>query len=139
MKTIFAPVLAALVLALPSPARTDDGPAPAQDKPAGDRVDQAIKRAIDFLVSQQDKDGAIHEPNANHNLTAMTSMAIMAMAAVGHQPADDTPQGAAMKKALSYVLRPDALQINAGLDDAVRQQQHAVLALHKLPQCARRR
>ncbi len=131
MKRLLATALAAAVLALGAPAWTDDGPAPAQDKGAGDRVDQAIKRAIDFLVSQQDKDGAIHEPHLNHNLTAMTSMAIMAMAAVGHQPSDDTPQGAAMKKALSYVLRPDRQDVKGylGGKDGSRMYGHGISTL----------
>ena len=59
MKTSFGVALVAVILALPRAAWTDDGPAPAQDKPAADKVDQAIGRAIDFLVSLQDKDGAI--------------------------------------------------------------------------------
>jgi hypothetical protein len=131
MKTIFGAALLASVLALPLAASPDDLPAPAQDKPAGDKVDQAIGRAIDFIVSQQDKDGAIHEPGANHNLTAMTSMAIMAMAAVGHQPSDDTKQGAAMKKALSYVLRPDRQDVKGYLGgrDGSRMYGHGITTL----------
>ena len=131
MKTIFGTVLIALVLALPRAAWTDEAPVPAQDKPAADKVDQAIGRAIDFLVSLQDKDGAIHELNVNHNLTAMTSMAIMAMAAVGHQPSDDTKQGAAMKKALSYVLRPDRQDVKGYLGgrDGSRMYGHGITTL----------
>jgi len=75
-------------------------------KPAGpDRVDQAVARAVKWLVSVQDKDGAISDSHPNQ--TAMTSLAIMAMAATGHQPTDETPEGQAMKKALAFVLRPD--------------------------------
>ncbi len=109
MKTTLATLLAAVLLGAPTLA--DEAPAAAstplgasQDKPA-DKVDLAINKAIDYLISVQDKDGAISERNHNH--TAMTSLAIMAMAAVGHQPSDDTKQGVAMKKALLYVLRPD--------------------------------
>ena len=32
---------------------------------------------------------------------------ILAMAATGHQPTDETPEGATMKKALAYVLKPE--------------------------------
>jgi len=83
----------------------------AQDGPKAppDKADQAIARAIDFLVSLQDKDGAISD--VNHNQTAMTSLAIMAMAAVGNQPSDEGKVGIAMKKALSYVLRPDRQEV----------------------------
>jgi hypothetical protein len=78
--------------------------ATAQDKPA-DRVDPAIARAIEYLVSVQDKDGIIAD--RGHNQTSMTSLAIMAMAAVGHQPTDDAKIGQAMKRGLAFVLRPD--------------------------------
>jgi len=131
MKTILGAVLFAALLALPRTAASDDAPPAGQEKPAGDKVDAAIGRAIDFLVSLQDKDGAIHELNVNHNLTAMTSMAIMAMAAVGHQPADDTKQGIAMKKALSYVLRPDRQDIKGylGARDGSRMYGHGITTL----------
>ena len=54
MKTSFSAALMAALLALPLRAAPDEAPAPAQDKPAADKVDVAIGRAIDFLVSQQD-------------------------------------------------------------------------------------
>src|ERR1051326_705010 len=82
---------------------TQEGEKP---KAAGpDKVDQAIGRAMKYLVSAQGKDGEIVDRPANQ--TAMTSLAILAMAAVGHQPSDDTPEGQAMKKALAFVLRAD--------------------------------
>ncbi len=131
MKTLAGSLLVLAVLALPRSGWTDETPASVQEKAGGDKVDQAIGRAIDFLVSQQDKDGAIHEPNVGHNLTAMTSMAIMAMAAVGHQPSDDTKQGAAMKKALSYVLRPDRQDVKGYLGgrDGSRMYGHGITTL----------
>src|SRR5579862_2335221 len=131
MKTLLGSLAVAAVLALPRAGWTDEAPAAAQDKPAADKVDLAIGRAIDFLVSQQDKDGAIHEPAIPHNLTAMTAMAIMAMAAVGHQPSDDTKQGAAMKKALSYVLRPDRQDVKGYLGgrDGSRMYGHGITTL----------
>jgi predicted transcriptional regulator len=73
MKKILASVLLASLLGGPALAPAQDAP-----KAAPDKADQAINRAIDYLISVQDKDGAIHD--ANHNLTAMTSLAIMAMA-----------------------------------------------------------
>ncbi len=82
-------------------------PALAQDRQekAPDRVDQAIGRAVDFLAGAQDRDGIISE--RGNNQTAMTSLAVMAMAAVGHQPTDEGKHGQAMKRALQFVLRPD--------------------------------
>jgi hypothetical protein len=120
MKTISGAILMAALVGLPVEA---------QDKPPGDRVDLAIGHAIDFLVSQQDKDGAIAEKG--RNTTAMTALAIMAMAAVGHQPSDETKQGAAMKKALSYVLRPDRQEVQGyfGGRDGSRMYGHGIITL----------
>ena len=124
MTKILATVLIASVLGGPAIAPAQDAP-----KAAADKVDQAIGRAIDFLISVQDKDGAVHD--VNHNLTAMTSLAIMAMAAVGHQPSDETKQGAAMKKALSYVLRPDRQEVQGyfGGRDGSRMYGHGITTL----------
>src|SRR6185295_20379765 len=120
MKTIWGVMLTVVLVGLP---------AAAQEKPAGDKVDQAIGRAVDFLVSSQDKDGAIAE--RGRNTTAMTSLAIMAMAAVGHQPSDETKAGAAMKKALSYVLRPDRQEVQGyfGGRDGSRMYGHGITTL----------
>jgi hypothetical protein len=98
-------------------------------KPSPDKADQAISRAIEFLVSMQDKDGAISD--VNHNQTAMTSLAIMAMAAVGNQPSDEGKVGIAMKKALSYVLRPDRQEVQGyfGGRDGSRMYGHGITTL----------
>lgn len=86
-----------------SPVRGDD---PFQK----DEVDAAIKLGIDYLVSRQFDDpryeGAISDGKSRRNLTAMTSLAVMAMAAVGHQPTDPSPEGAAMNRAIEFVLKP---------------------------------
>jgi hypothetical protein len=37
----------------------------------------------------------------------MSSLAILALASLGHQPGDDTPEGHTMRRALDYVLRPE--------------------------------
>jgi hypothetical protein len=91
----------AIVLLLAAPAFAQE----AARAPVRDKVDDAIDRAVKFLVSIQGKDGEIAE--RNHNQTAMTSLAILSMAAVGNLPTDDTPAGQAMKKALAFVIRPD--------------------------------
>ncbi len=76
-----------------------------------DRVDAAIKRGIDYLVSEQHAEGryagAINDGQSRDHLVAMTSLSIMAMAAVGHQPSDATPEGAAMAHAIDFVLQPE--------------------------------
>ncbi|HSI10876.1 MAG TPA: prenyltransferase/squalene oxidase repeat-containing protein [Chthoniobacter sp.] len=74
---------------------------------AEDKVDEAMARATQYLMSTQDPaTGGIH--NKMRHETAMTSLAILAMAACGHQPADPTPEGESMRKALAFVLRPEA-------------------------------
>jgi hypothetical protein len=74
---------------------------------AEDKIDEAMARASKYLMSTQDPaNGGIH--NKMRHETAMTSLAIMAMAATGYQPSDPTPEGEAMRKALAFVLRPEA-------------------------------
>ncbi len=87
---------AALTLALPVTALQ-----------AEDKVDEAMAKATQYLMSTQDPvTGGIH--NKMRHETAMTSLAILAMAACGNQPSDPTPEGESMRKALAFVLRPDA-------------------------------
>lgn len=125
MKTLLTAGFLAALLA--GSGRADE--APDEGKPHSDRVDQAINRALDYLISVQDKDGAITE--GNHNHTAMTSLAIMAMAAVGNQPSDETKQGIAMKRALSFVLRPDRQEMQGyfGGRDGSRMYGHGITTL----------
>src|SRR5580693_137781 len=74
---------------------------------AEDKVDEAMAKATQYLMSTQDPaSGGIH--NKMRHETAMTSLAVLAMAACGHQAADQTPEGESMRKALGFVLRPEA-------------------------------
>jgi len=88
-------------------------PAIAADVPATspgrlDRVDTSVNRAVAYLLSEQDKDGAIvDEDKRMNNNNPMTALALMAMASVGHQPADQSPEGTAMRRAINYLLVPD--------------------------------
>ena len=70
----------------------DDGP-----------IDAAIDRGIEFLVRSAAKDGSIAD---NGHPTAMSSLAIMALAAIGTTVGDDTERSATMRNALRYVLLP---------------------------------
>lgn len=77
-----------------------------------DRVDRAVDRAVKFLVAKQDlQSGYICDKQDNR--LEMTSLAVLAMAAGGHQSTDATPAGRAMKRALRYVLQP-AMQSDDG-------------------------
>jgi squalene cyclase len=73
---------------------------------AADPVDEALERGIKYLVQQQEGNGAIIN-KGRRNETAMTSLALLALASCGHQPGDPTPEGQAMRKALAYLLQPD--------------------------------
>ena len=66
-----------------------------------DRVDLAVDKAVSFLVSKQRKDGAILDGSYD---TTMSALSIMAMASVGVQPGDPSPDGRAMQEALKFVL-----------------------------------
>src|SRR6185503_6832987 len=55
--------------------------------PATERVNEAMKRSAKFFLEKQDpKTGAFHENMRNE--TTMTSLSLLALAAMGHQPGD---------------------------------------------------
>jgi hypothetical protein len=97
---------------------------------AESKVDEALKRATKYLLETQDAaTGAIHNRMRNEN--AMTSLAVLALAAQGHLPADPTPEGTAMRKALAYVLRPDGQDQEGyfGMSDGSRMYGHGITTL----------
>jgi hypothetical protein len=77
---------------------------PSESLFARDEVDTAIDRGIDFLLSKARSDGAITDRD---HATAMTSLAIMALASIGTTVGEESPRGRAMYQALEYVLRDD--------------------------------
>ena len=91
-----------------------------------DRVDVALEKAVKYLVGRQQADGSIRDSG---NGTAMTSLAIMAMAAIGNQPGDPTPAGKAMKKALQYVLSKQDKDGYFGNSDGSRMYGHGITTL----------
>src|SRR5436190_11463620 len=96
-----------------------------------DKTDLAIRRAVSYLVTQQDKDGAIQARYSWANRTAITAMSIMAMASVGHQAADETPEGHCMKRALGFVLKPEHQDVDGyfGGADGSRMYGHGIITL----------
>lgn len=96
-----------------------------EDKSA---VEKSVDRGIVFLMSKQQKDGAIHN---QHNTTSMTALAIMAMSSAGHMIDDPTPQGEALRKALAYVLRDDRQEKSGyfGGKDGSRMYGHGIICL----------
>jgi len=93
------------------------------------RVDESSRKAVEYLLSQQREDGAIVDNNRHQ--TTMTSLAVMAMMSVGHKPADKTKEGAAIRKALEYVLRPDRMDEKGyfGSKDGSRMYGHGIITL----------
>ena len=95
-----------------------------------EKVNNALKLGAQYLVSQQDPaTGAIH--NKMRNETAMTALAVLALGSLGHQPADPTPEGLAMKKALAYVLAPETQETDGyfGRKDGSRMYGHGITTL----------
>lgn len=93
-----------------------------------DEVDTAVDKAIVYLTRQQKDSGAIYD--RSHD-TTMTSLAIMAMAGVGIQPADPGPQGQAMNRALNFILQDDRQDDKGyfGQKDGSRMYGHGITTL----------
>ena len=85
-------------------------------------------KAIAFIISKQKKDGSIYD-RGNH--TTMTSLALMAMAAVGHQPVNPNDEGEAMQRALDFVLQEDRQSETGyyGSKDGSRMYGHGITTL----------
>lgn len=115
----------ALLLGAVSGAAQEPGAVPGK----AEGVDAAIARAVGFLVGLQDREGAIAD--RGHNQTAMTALAVLALAAVGHQPTDETREGAAMRRALDFVLRADRQDPQGyfGARDGSRMYGHGIVTL----------
>jgi hypothetical protein len=93
-------------------------------------INEALKRGAQYLMSQQDPaTGAIH--NRMRMETALTALATLALASLGHQPADPTPEGRAMKKALGYVLKSETQEPDGyfGRLDGARMYGHGITTL----------
>lgn len=74
--------------------------------PSNEAINEAMKRAAGFFLEKQDpKTGAFHE-NLRNEVT-MTSLSVLALAAMGHQPADPSREGEAMRRGLDFVLKPE--------------------------------
>jgi hypothetical protein len=93
-----------------------------------DETDLALDRAIAYLISKQREDGAILDKGID---TTMTSLSIMAMASVGIQPSDVSPEGQAMQKALAFVLKEDRVDPKGyfGAKDGSRMYGHGIITL----------
>ena len=109
-------------------ARNDESAGQTGNPFQKDEVDKRIDKAIAFIISKQKKDGSIYD-RGNH--TTMTSLALMAMAAVGHQPANPNDEGEAMQRALDFVLQEDRQSETGyyGSKDGSRMYGHGITTL----------
>jgi hypothetical protein len=101
----------------------------AQD-PQKQRVDDALKKASSFLMTLQKENGSISEKEVGKEVT-MSALAILAWSALGHQPADSTDEGRAMKRALDYILKPEHQEADGyyGKLDGSKMYGHGIIAL----------
>jgi hypothetical protein len=95
-------------------------PVPAGPPPTEAAIDEAVAKGIAYLVKQQDATGAMFEDSGRPGggkvyREGLTALGVMALAAVGNQPTDNTPEGKAMAKALDFVLREENQDINGVL------------------------
>ncbi len=93
-----------------------------------DRTDLAVDKAVGYLISKQRKDGAIVDSS---NDTTMTALSIMAMASVGVQPGDPSPEGRAMHEAVAFVLSEGRQDDTGyyGSKDGSRMYGHGIITL----------
>jgi len=91
-------------------------------------IESAIRKGAAFLVLQQQSNGSISD-RGNEN--AMTSLAILALASVGHQPTDPTPEGTVMKKGLGFILGANRQDKSGyfGASDGSRMYGHGIVTL----------
>ncbi len=93
-----------------------------------DDVDQAVDRALSYLLTQQRADGAITDRQYD---TTMTALSVMAMASVGITPNTRNERGALARKALDFVLREDRQDKDGyyGNKDGSRMYGHGIVTL----------
>jgi hypothetical protein len=90
-------------------------------------VEAGIRRALDYLLTQQRTDGSITDTGNPH---AMTALALMALGATGHQPTDPDRDGEAMRKALDYLLGENRQRDNGYYGgDGSRMYGHGIVTL----------
>lgn len=99
-----------------------------------DPSDDAMAKACRYLMAQQDEQGGISQrekDRGGRHITAMTSLSLLAFAAVGTQPGDESPEGKSMRNALNFVLRPENQEPDGyfGAKDGSRMYGHGVVTL----------
>lgn len=104
------------------------------------QVKAAVDKAVGWLMRQQKSAGLIVDEKSDakpkrgdlpSHSAAMTSLALMGLASVGHMPDDPTPEGAACGKALRYVVEGVEADENGylGRSDRSRMYGHGIMSL----------
>lgn len=110
MKTVALTLIAFLFASILSPVVAADD----DERITGKEVEESCKRAAKYLLSQQYPNGCIQDlrrmdrrdrDRTPREGVAMTALAIMGLASIGHLPTDPTDEGKAMRKALEFVLQ----------------------------------
>lgn len=93
-----------------------------------DRVDEAIRAAGEFLLSNAKSDGSIYDRD---HKTAMTALAIMGLASIGMVPDLTDAKGRKVAAALAYVLDPQRRDVDGyfGNRDGSRMYGHGIVTL----------
>ncbi|MBL9131183.1 MAG: hypothetical protein JNG86_08295 [Verrucomicrobiaceae bacterium] len=133
MKLLFC-LLTALALSFPARAQT---PKPELISP---QVKTAVDKAVAWLIKQQKSAGFIVDEKTDakpkrgdlpSHSAAMTALALMGLASVGHMPDDPTPEGQAAGKALRFVVEGIEPDENGylGRSDRSRMYGHGIISL----------
>ncbi|MFN0077378.1 MAG: hypothetical protein ACKVY0_12980 [Prosthecobacter sp.] len=104
------------------------------------QVKAAVEKAVAWLMRQQKSAGHIVDEKSDakpkrgdlpSHSAAMTSLALMGLASVGHMPDDPTPEGQACGKALRFVVEGVEADENGylGRSDRSRMYGHGIISL----------
>ncbi len=131
-RMLFPPAVLALLLTLPAAAQQPTSIPP--------KVKVTVDRAVQWLIQQQKPDGYINDDKTPASIkqgslpahsAAMTSLALMGLASVGHLPNDPTPEGQAAARALRCVVNNVEPDDNGylGKSDRSRMYGHGIMTL----------
>ncbi len=116
------------------------GAAPQQPELISPQVKTAVAKAVSWLIQQQKPAGYIVDEKTDarprrgdlpSHSAAMTALALMGLASVGHLPDDPTPEGRACGRALRYVVEGVEPDENGylGRSDRSRMYGHGIITL----------
>jgi hypothetical protein len=83
------------------PRRGDDTPSNELSTAEWQRVDVAVERGLNFLISQQQADGSF--PTMGHAQPGVTSLCVLGFMAHGHTPGDGT-YGEGLDRAIEFIM-----------------------------------